>query len=121
MNGLNSRLCLQLAVVCRRACLWQQGRFHPFRETRPWTFMAEQDPLGINAYPAMDNMVAVMILPDKEIIGKVSRLKPGPERLSDQLLSSSFSVLSSIARLMNVAMLLSSPGKTHPCPPRRQS
>lgn len=100
--------CPQFAVAFREYWTRMQGRFRPSRDTRPWTLIADQEPLGINRYPTMDDMVAAMILPDKEIIGKVPQLKPGPERLSDQLLSSTFSVLSSMARLTNAAMLLSS-------------
>ncbi|KAJ8346506.1 hypothetical protein SKAU_G00279070 [Synaphobranchus kaupii] len=75
--------CPQFAVAFREYWTRMQGRFRPSRDTRPWTLMAEQEPLGINGYPTMDDMVAAMILPDKEIIGNVPQLKPGPERLSD--------------------------------------
>ncbi|KAJ8370060.1 hypothetical protein SKAU_G00100880 [Synaphobranchus kaupii] len=60
----------QFTVAFREYWTRMQGRFRPSRDTRPWTLMAEQEPLGINGYPTMDDMVAAMILPDKEIIGK---------------------------------------------------
>lgn len=44
--------------------------------------MANQDSMGIEAYPAMDHVVAATFLNDAEIIGS-----------SDQLLSGTFSIL----------------------------
>lgn len=50
--------------------------------------MANQDSMGIEAYPAMDHVVAATFLNDAEIIDS-----------SDQLLSGTFSILATMACL----------------------
>ena len=107
-------MCPQFAAAFRES--WfrmgrtgQQARFRPSREAMPWTRLSDQESVGIDKYPAMDNVVAATFLSDAEIIGdKGPQLKAGKEKDSDQLLQRTFNVLSVMARLNNAAMLLSS-------------
>ena len=68
----------------------------------------DAETLGLDHYPVMDGMVAAMILPDKKIVGKVPRLKPGPERGSNEWLQSTFRTLSIMPLLVNTATMLQS-------------
>ena len=64
--------------------------------------------MGLDHYPVIDDMVAAMILLDKEIIGKVPQLEPGPERVSDEWMQSTFETLTIMAHLVNAATMLQS-------------
>ncbi|KAK6306303.1 hypothetical protein J4Q44_G00232280 [Coregonus suidteri] len=101
-------ICPKFALALHEYWSKMGGRFHCDNQTRPWTLLMDAESLGLDHYPVMDDMVAAMILPDKEIVGKVPRLKPGPERVSVERLQSTFGTLSIMARLVNAATMLQS-------------
>ena len=84
----------------------RRGRFHFTADSGPWAFMAEPDSLGLRQYPTMDSMIAAMVLPDKDIIGKTPRLKAGPSRTVDDDLRMVYTSLTVAGRLSNAVMLL---------------
>ena len=84
----------------------KKGRFHFTPDSGPWAFMAEPDSLGLRQYPTMDSMMAAMVLPDKDIIGKTPRLKAGPPRTVDDDLKTVYTSLTVMGRLSNAVMLL---------------
>ena len=84
----------------------KRGRFHFTPDSGPWAFMAEPDSLGLRQYPTMDSMIAAMVLPDKDIIGKTPRLKAGPSRTVDDDLKLVYGSLTVAGRLSNAVMLL---------------
>lgn len=87
-------ICPKFALAIREYWSKMGGRFHCDNYTRPLTLLMDAESLGLDHYPVMDDMVAAMILPDKEIVGKVPHLKPGPERVRDEWLQSTFMTLS---------------------------
>ena len=100
--------CPEFAAAFREYWGQARGRLRYSRETKPWASMAGSKSLGIADYPVMDDMVAAMVLPDREIIGRIPRLAAGPSRISDDLLCNTYRVLAAMGRMMNASMLLGS-------------